>query len=111
MGKRAKAKAVAKVRVQEKTALKTLPWDSAQYLKTKEDIADYLEAVIEIGDPALLTHALGIIARSKGMAQIAKATGLGRESLYKALSAQGNSEFATVLKVIHALGLKLKVAA
>ena len=111
MGKRAKAKAVAKVRVQEKTALKTLPWDSAQYLKTKEDIADYLEAVIEIGDPALLTHALGIIARSKGMAQIAKATGLGRESLYKALSAQGNPEFATVLKVIHALGLKLKVAA
>ena len=110
MGKRAKAKAVAKVRVQEKTALKTLPWDSAQYLKTKEDIADYLEAVIEIGDPALLTHALGIIARSKGMAQIAKATGLGRESLYKALSAQGNPEFATVLKVIHALGLKLKVA-
>ena len=111
MGKRAKAKAVAKVRAQEKTALKTLPWDSAQYLKTKEDIADYLEAVIEIGDPALLTHALGIIARSKGMAQIAKATGLGRESLYKALSAQGNPEFATVLKVIHALGLKLKVAA
>ena len=90
---------------------KTIPWDSAQYLETKEDIADYLEAVLEIGDPALLTHALGDIARSKGMAQIARAAGLGRESLYKALSAQGNPEFATVLKVIHALGLKLKVAA
>jgi probable addiction module antidote protein len=90
---------------------KTIPWDSAQYLKTKEDIADYLEAVLEIGDPALLTHALGIIARSKGMTQIGRAAGLGRESLYKALSATGNPEFATVLKVIHALGLKLKVAA
>jgi probable addiction module antidote protein len=90
---------------------KTIPWNSAQHLETKEDIADYLEAVIEIGDPALLTHALGDIARSKGMAHIARAAGLGRESLYKALSARGNPEFATVLKVIHALGLKLKVAA
>ena len=111
MGKKAKAKTAPRVRSKERKALKTIPWDSAQHLKTREDIADYLEAVLEIGDPALLTHALGIIARSKGMAQIAKATGLGRESLYKALSAQGNPEFATVLKVIHALGLKLKVAA
>jgi probable addiction module antidote protein len=59
----------------------------------------------------LATHALGVIARAKGMTQIGRAAGLGRESLYKALSAQGNPEFATVLKVIHALGLKLKVAA
>ena len=89
---------------------KTIPWDSAEYLKTDEDIANYLEAVFEDGDPALITHALGVIARTKGMAQIAQAAGLGRESLYKALSPEGNPEFATVLKVVHALGLKLKVA-
>jgi probable addiction module antidote protein len=109
MAKKRKVKTKAKAKARPK--LKTIPWDSAQYLETKEDIADYLEAVLEIGDPALLTHALGIVARAKGMAQIGKAAGLGRESLYKALSADGNPEFATVLKVIHALGLKLKVAA
>ena len=89
---------------------KTIPWDSAEYLKTDEDIAEYLEAAFEDGDPALITHALGDVARAKGMTQIAQAAGLGRESLYKALSPDGNPEFATVLKVVHALGLKLKVA-
>ncbi len=106
-----KAKAQAKAKAKTKPKPKTVPWDSARYLQTKEDIADYLEAVLEDGDPGLITHALGVIARSKGMAEIGRATGLGRESLYKALSARGNPEFATVLKVIHALGLKLKVAA
>src|SRR6266446_4928275 len=76
----------------------------------RSDIANYLEAVFEDGDPALITHALGVIARAKGMSQIAQAAGLGRESLYKALSPEGNPEFATVLKVMRALGLKLKVA-
>jgi probable addiction module antidote protein len=95
----------------KKPKVKTIPWDSAAYLKTDEDIAAYLEAVFEDGDSDLINHALGVIARAKGMAQIAKRSGLGRESLYKALSAKGNPEFATVLKVIHALGLKLKVAA
>jgi probable addiction module antidote protein len=90
---------------------KTVPWDSAEYLKTDEDIAYYLEAVFEDGDPALVAAALGDVARAKGMSQIAKAAGLGRESLYKALSPEGNPEFATVLKVVRALGLKLKVAA
>src|ERR1700730_18078303 len=94
-----------------RTKLKTIPWDSAAYLKTDEDIADYLEAVFEDGDPALVAHALGIVARAKGMAKIARATGLGRESLYRALSPDGNPERATVLKVMRALGLKLKVAA
>lgn len=89
---------------------KTVPWDSAEYLKTDKDIAEYLEAVFEDGDPALITHALGVIARAKGMTQIAQAAGLGRESLYKALSPDGHPEFTTVLKVVHALGLKLKVA-
>ena len=89
---------------------KTIPWDSAEHLETDEDIAEYLEAVFEDGDPALVAHSLGVIARAKGMTQIAQAAGLGRESLYKALSPEGNPEFATVLKVIRALGLKLKVA-
>jgi probable addiction module antidote protein len=93
------------------TKTKTIPWDSAAYLKTDRDIAHYLEAVFEDGDPALISHALGVIARAKGMAQIAKAAGLGRESLYKALSGEGNPEFATVLKVMRALGLRLTVSA
>ena len=89
---------------------KTIPWDAADHLKTDEDIAHYLEAVLEDGDAALVAAALGDIARAKGMSQVARDAGLGRESLYKALSADGNPEFATVLKVIRALGLKLKVA-
>ena len=94
-----------------KPKIKTMPWDAAAYLKTNRDIAHYLEAVFEDGDPALVAAALGDVARAKGMSRIAKAAGLGRESLYKALSQEGNPEFATVLKVVHALGLKLKVAA
>ena len=93
------------------TKMKTTRWDSASYLKTDKDISQYLEAVFEEGDPALVAHALGIVARAKGMTKIARATGLGRESLYKALSPDGNPELATVLKVMRALGLKLKVAA
>jgi probable addiction module antidote protein len=89
---------------------KTIPWDSAAYLERDDDIANYLEAVFEDGDPALITHALGVVARAKGMSQIAQAAGLGRESLYKALSPDGNPEFATVLKVMRALGLRFKVA-
>jgi probable addiction module antidote protein len=97
--------------MRKKAKLKTIPWDTTQYLKTAEDIAEYLDVVFEDGDPELIRHAFGEIARVKGMTRIAKAAGLGRESLCKALSAQGNPEFATVLKVIRALGLKLKVAA
>jgi probable addiction module antidote protein len=92
------------------TKTKTRSWDVVDHLKTDEDIAHYLEAVFEDGDPALVAAALGDVARVKGMSQVARDAGLGRESLYKALSAEGNPEFATVLKVIHALGLKLKVA-
>lgn len=87
----------------------TQPWDVSEHLQTKEDIAAYLEAVLEDGNPALITAALGDIARSKGMTQIARDTGLGRESLYKALSNEGNPEFATILKVLQALGLRLQV--
>jgi probable addiction module antidote protein len=97
-------------RTKPKPKIKTLPWDSAAYLKTDQDIAHYLEAVFEDGDPAVVAAALGDVARAKGMSQIAHAAGLGRESLYKALSPEGNPQFSTVLKVMRALGLKLKVA-
>lgn len=90
---------------------KTRRWDAADMLVTKEDIATYLDAVLEDGDPDLLKAALGDIARSKGMTEIAEATGLGRTNLYKALSPEGNPEFATVAKVLKALGLRLSVAA
>ena len=86
---------------------RTSAWDAAEHLETEEDMAAYLEAALEENDPALVAAALGDIARAKGMSQIAKQTGLGRESLYKALSSEGNPEFSTILKVIHALGLQL----
>ena len=93
-----------------KTKTKILPWDPAQHLESEEDMAAYLEAALEEGDPALVAAALGDIARAKGMTQLARDTGLGRESLYKALSPSGNPEFATVMKVVAALGLKLHAA-
>jgi probable addiction module antidote protein len=86
---------------------KTRPWDASDYLATEEDIVAYLEAVMEDGDPALISAALGDIARAKGMTEIARTAGLGRQNLYKALSKDGKPEFSTVLKVVHALGLKM----
>ena len=86
---------------------KTIPWDAAEYLHSEEEMAAYLEAALEEGEPALVAAALGDIARARGMTQLARDTGLGRESLYKALSPSGNPEFSTILKVIEALGLKL----
>jgi probable addiction module antidote protein len=83
------------------------PWDASQYLETPEQMAAYLEAALEDGDTRVIATALGDIAKAKGMAQVALASGLGRESLYKALSPNGNPEFATVLKVVRALGLTL----
>ena len=90
---------------------KTHGWDAAEHLETEEDMAAYLEAALEEGDTALVAAALGDIARAKGMTEIARKTGLGRESLYKALSPDGNPEFATILKVVEALGLKLHAKA
>jgi probable addiction module antidote protein len=91
--------------------LKTTRYDTVATLKTKKDITAYLNAVFEEDDPALIAHALGVVARSEGMGEIAKQAGLTRSSLYKALSEDGRPEFSTVLKVIRALGLKLKIAA
>lgn len=82
-------------------------YDSADYLQTDQDIALYFEACWEENDPQLIAHALGAIARARGMSQLAKDTGISREGLYKALSADGNPEFATILKVTKALGIKL----
>jgi probable addiction module antidote protein len=93
----------------EQIAIVTRTWDAAEHLETEEDMAAYLDAALEDGDTAVIVAALGDIARAKGMAQIARETGLGRESLYKALSATGNPEFATILKVVRALGLRLHV--
>lgn len=89
--------------------LKLRKWDSVEYLKTDEDMALYLEACMEEAgdDAAFIAAALGDIARAKGMTQLAKETGLGRESLYKALSGEGNPSFATILKVVRALGIRL----
>jgi probable addiction module antidote protein len=92
-------------------ASRTRLWNAADSLHSKEDIAAYLDAVLEDGDPDLLKAALGDIARSKGMTEIANAAGLGRANLYKALSPDGNPEFATVAKVLRALGLRLTVVA
>ena len=85
---------------------KLLAWDPAEHLETEEDMAIYLEAALEDGEPSLIA-ALGDIARARGMSQLARETGLGRESLYKALSPNGNPEFSTIMKVIQALGIRL----
>ncbi|MEI7786259.1 MAG: addiction module antidote protein [Betaproteobacteria bacterium] len=89
--------------------LKLKKWNSAQYLKTEEDMALYLDACLqEAGDDAaFIAKALGHIARAKGMSQVAREAGLGRESLYKALSGEGNPSLATILKVTAALGIQL----
>ena len=91
--------------------MQTQPWDAADHLETKEDVVLYLDAAFEDGDPGLIAAALGDVARTKGMMKVAAKAGLGRESLYKALSPDGNPEFATVLKVMRALGLRLHASA
>ena len=92
------------------TILNLRKWDAAEHLKTEEDMAQYLDACMEEAgdDAAFIAAALGDIARARGMTQLARDTGLGRESLYKALSGEGNPSFATILKVMHALGIELR---
>ena len=91
----------------------TSPYDVAEHLRTCEDMAAYLEASIEEadGDAAFVARALGDIARARGMAQVASEAGLSRESLYKALSGERVPSFDTVLRVVGALGLKLRAEA
>lgn len=86
---------------------KTRPWDPAEYLETPDDVIAYLEAAFEDGDPRVIAAAVGDVARSRGMTSVAAMAGLGRESLYKSLSRDGNPRFATVLNVLAAMGLRL----
>ena len=87
----------------------TSPWDSSELLHSPEAISAYLEAAFEDGDPALIAHALGVIARARGMGEIAKEAGVTREALYKALSMDGDPKISTFLGVIKALGLHLEI--
>lgn len=93
------------------TKTRTKRWGAAEALRSGREMAAYLEAALEDGDPGVITAALGDIARAQGMTRVARKAGLGRESLYKALSADGNPELATVLRVVEALGLRLHAAA
>jgi probable addiction module antidote protein len=90
--------------------LETIPWDVTEHLNSDEAIAAYLDAIFEEGDPKLMAAAIGDVARARGMTEIAERTGLSRESLYRALSKDGNPEMATVLKVMRALGMRVSVS-
>src|SRR4051794_6532562 len=100
-----------KTAAKKSTKTKTRPYDVAEHLRTPEEMAAYLDAWFGEApdDAAGIARALGDIARAKGMTQVAKDAGLSRESLYRALSADGNPSFATILKVARALGVKLHV--
>lgn len=100
---------MAKTPVKRKKKRSTTPYVVAEHLRTPEEMAAYLDAWLEEApeDATGIARALGDIARAKGMAQVAKDTGLSRESLYKALGSNGNPSFATVLKVARALGVRL----
>lgn len=89
--------------------VETRPFDAANYLDSEEDILYYLEAAMEGNDPKHIASALGDVARSKGMTDIAKKAGLGRQALYNALSENGNPTLETLLAVLNALGLELSV--
>ena len=109
-----KTKAVAAAKKATRTArTKTSAYDVAEHLRTPKEIAAYLAAWLQDApdDTAGIARALGDIARAKGMSSVAKSAGLSRESLYKALSSDGNPSFATVLKVVRALGVRLQVEA
>ncbi|NRO98309.1 putative addiction module antidote protein [Paraburkholderia sp. NMBU_R16] len=89
------------------SAAKFSRYDTVDYLKTEEEIAAYLDAVIEDGDPALIAAALGDVARARNISKLARDTGMSREGIYRALSGEGNPSFATVMKIAGALGLRL----
>lgn len=90
---------------------KLIPWDTAKLLRNDEDILAYIEAALEENDPAFFAHALGVVARAHGMSDVAKKSGLSRESLYKALSSEGNPSFDTIMRVMKALNLEIHVGA
>jgi probable addiction module antidote protein len=91
--------------------LETLPFDAAKYLATAQSQAELIADALESGDAAYIAAALGVIARARGMAEVAREAGVTRASLYKALSENGDPQLTTLLGVMKALGLKLTVAA
>jgi probable addiction module antidote protein len=91
--------------------IETTKWDASEFLDSEEEIFAYIEAAFEDGDPAIITHALGNVARARGMTSIAKDAGVTREALYKALSDKGDPKLSTLLGVMKALGLKLTAEA
>lgn len=92
-------------------AIETKPWDAAELLQTPADIAAYLDAYLEDGTPEELLRAVSVIARSRGMSELARQTGISREALYRAFSENGNPTLDTLLRVMKALGVRLAVAA
>ena len=94
-----------------KKRVRLTPFDPARYLTSEVAIAEYLAAILEANDPDLLVSALGDVARAKGMSDVARRSGLGRESLYKALAPGAQPRFETVMKVLHAVGLRFSVQA
>ncbi|HJZ44189.1 MAG TPA: addiction module antidote protein [Hyphomicrobiaceae bacterium] len=88
-------------------ALKSAPFDAAEVLDSEEAIEEFIAAAFETGDPAFIARALGTVARARNMSKLAEEIGMSRPALYRALSGKGNPEFATITKVMHALGLKL----
>ena len=89
------------------STLKTQPFDPAAYLDDAESLAAYMSEALATEDPAFIADALGVVARARGMSEIARESGLSRESLYRALSPEGNPEFNTILRVIRSMGLRL----
>jgi len=88
-------------------AIETLPFDPADYVTSAEDVEEYLRAAFEDGSAAEIADAFGVVARARGMTELARDTGLSRQALYKALSSDGNAGFATILAVAQALGFRL----
>jgi len=91
--------------------LKTYPFDASEFLGSPESQAELIDDALDTGDASYVAHAIGVVARARGMTEVARLTGLSRESLYKALSAEGNPEFATILKVAKVLGIKITAKA
>ncbi len=91
--------------------LSTREFDAARYLDSEEAISAYIADATETGDAGEIAHALGVVARAKGMSDLSRQTGLSRQTLYKALSGESNPEFGTIAKVADALGYKLSLVA
>lgn len=84
-------------------------WDASEYLDDEDTMIEYLNAAAQTGDPKMLQIALGDVAKARGMAQVARDAGVGRESLYKSLSSNGNPSFSTIIKIVRSLGGRITI--